>query len=140
MKNLFFARTKMYMLAGKKILQRALADLLNVNIKLDLCPAGGGGLMSRGSDRGMSLFAFSVITAANKVWDKVIFSQASVITSVHRGRGLHQVGRSASRWEGVGQTSAPPPGALQDMINKRATHILLECIPVIFEPLRVNRP
>ena len=32
----------MYMLAGKKNLQRALADLLNVNIKLDLCPAGGG--------------------------------------------------------------------------------------------------
>ena len=47
---------------------------------------------------------------------------------VHPGGGLHSWG-FASR-EGVGRS--PSPRALQDMVNKRAERILLECILVVY--------
>ena len=84
----------------------------------------------------------ALLPPANKVGGKVIFSQLSVIPSVHRGfgfpacitghitRGVSASGGSASRGDVWGR---PPEmhGILQDMVNKRAVCILLECILVV---------
>ena len=90
-----------------------------------------------------------------KVWGKVIFSQACVKNSIHR-RGVSAFGPrvvSASGLGGVWQTSMAdnpeqtsplantsplgrhlldrhPSRALRETVNKRAVHILLECILV----------
>ena len=107
-------------------------------------------------------FVILFLPPANKVWGKVIFSQACVIPSVHRVRGVvvggwgfnwgerKHPGGSASRsgrdlhpgvggvciqgWEGSASRGlGRPPVALQDIANKRVVRILLQCIPVEFE-------
>ena len=77
----------------------------------------------------------SFLPPANKIWGKVIFLQACVINSVH-WQGLHprggvciQGGGSASLG-GVDQ-SPPLHRILQDTVNERVVHILVECIIVI---------
>ena len=65
------------------------------------------------------------VPPANEVWGKVIFSQACVKNSAHKGGGV-----SASGPEGICQP--PPPRALRDMVNKLVVRILLECILVVW--------
>ena len=90
------------------------------------------------------------VPPANKVWGKVVFSQASVIPSVHgMVGGVCIYGESASReglhpgWVcigGGGKDRPPPPHRiLQDTVNERAVRIILECIlvcRVLSEPIK----
>ena len=80
----------------------------------------------------------TVFTARNSSYRKVMFSQACVIPSVHRGGGPPSgvLRGSAFRWvciQGVclqGGWEDPPHRILMDMVNERAVRILLECILV----------
>ena len=86
----------------------------------------------------------AIITARKQIWGKVMFSQASVIPSVHRGglhqewsepgslhlgvcihwRGLHPVGGSASR-VGLHPTGgqSPQSDTTDTTVNEWAVHI-----------------
>ena len=90
----------------------------------------------RPSSHGWKRKPILYLPSANEVWGMLMFSQVFVcpqgegvgfpacITSHDRG----SASRGVYIQRGVGR---PPQQALQDMVNKRALHILLECILVI---------
>ena len=78
------------------------------------------------------ILSWCIITTRRSSFGKVMFSQASVSHSV-RGRVACQIpspsGCGSVRHHPPRQT---PPRILRNTVNKRAVHILLECILVIF--------
>ena len=96
---------------------------------------------------------FLFLPPANEVWDKVIFSEACVKNSVHRGRVLPPGGTSsrgcflkggASSWgllpPGGAFSRGVPAGDPPGWLLLRPVRILLECILVIRDVLfTINR-
>ena len=85
------------------------------------------------------VFLSRLLPTANGVWSKVMFLHLSVIlftgglasqhaSQVRSPGGLHPEGISASKGEGLGKP--PPHWILQDTVNKRVVHIILECMLV----------